>query len=302
MQNLMMLVVALAIASGCKKDKAPEATGSAATGSAAAGSAVATPPGSAASTPADAASADGVKLGNKAPAVGDKRSAEQSLVTTFTLTKPGEAPIPAKSEKIENKRIEVLGVNGNKMNKVKVEYTAMLERSEIGGKAKEKPSPLHGKTYVVWRDDAGAIQSTDGGGKPVSPEEAKELADEWKNDLDDEDVMERWFRDRTWKIGENVTLTPEQIAEFQKKNSNTSANSGSMKLVGVDGNIATFEVTMDVRQQVGADTLAMPMTVTAAVDIRTSWPQQLQMAGTLEGPMKGLQAKGTLVGKTTYTY
>lgn len=287
---MMMLVLALAISSGCKKDKPQEVTGSSAA-----------TPGSAGTAPAAAPKPAGLKLGNKAPAVGDKRSVEQSLVTTFTLTKPDGAPIPAKSEKIENKRVEVLEVDGTKLKKVKVEYTAMMEHSEVGGKAKEKPSPLQGKVYVVWRD-AGTIQATDADGKPVSPVEAKELEDEWKNDLDEDDVMEKWFRERTWTIGEKVTLSPEQLAEFQKKNGNTSASSGTMVLTAVDGNIATFEVTMDVQQRVGPDTLTMPMTVTATVDTRTSWPQQLKMAGTLEGPMKGMQAKGSLAGKTTYTY
>ena len=293
MKTSMMLAVALALASGCDKEKATEGAGSAA------GTARSTQ-GSAASN-GSATGTDGIKLGVKSPAVGDKRTVEETLTTTFTLTPEGKEPIDAKSEKTQNKRFEVLAVDGTKLQKVKVEYTAMTERDRVGTKTRDKPNPLHGKVYIVWRE-AGAIRATDGEGKPVSPEEAKALEDEWKNDLDGDDVMEKWFRDRTWKIGEKVTLTAEQLAELHKKNPNTSATSGSMALTRVERDIATFEVVMDVRQRNGDDTLTMPMTVTAMIDTRTSWPRQLQMEGTLEGPMKGLQAKGSLVGTTTYTY
>lgn len=320
MRTMVMLVMALALASGCKKTEKQDAaggagsaaTGSAATGSAATGSAPgdtatgSAPTGSAAGDTGAGAGAtptgDGLKLTRKAPAVGDKRGAEETMTTAFTLTPPGKQPIPMTMVKTENKQVEVLGVEGDQLQKIKVTYTAKGEQRTMANKPPEnKPSVLHGKSYVVWRE-GGAFKSTTDGGAAVSPAEAKELEKEWKNDLDGDDPMERWLLERTWKIGEKVALTPEQLAEFQKRNNDGKAVSGAMTLTSVDGNIATFTIDMDVRQQAGTDTLAMPMVVTVKVDTRTNWPQEMRMTGTLEGPMKGMQAKGTVEGATKYTY
>lgn len=318
MRTIVMLVMALAIASGCKKTEKQDAaggagsaapgsaaTGSVATGSAPSGSATGSAPtGSAAGDTGAGATAtgDGLKLTRKAPAVGDKRGSEETMTTAFTLTPPGKQPIPMTMVKTENKQVEVLGVEGEQLQKIKVTYTAKGEQRTMANKPPEnKPSLLHGKSYVVWRE-GGAFKSTTDGGAAVSPAEAKELEKEWKNDLDGDDPMERWFLERTWKIGEKVALTPQQLEEFQKRSNDGKALSGAITLTSVDGNIATFTIDMDVRQQAGTDTLAMPMVVTVKVDTRTNWPQEMRMTGTLEGPMKGMQTKGTVEGATKYTY
>lgn len=298
MRKMLALVVMVALATACKKDEK-------ATGGSAPSTEEGKPPETAgATTPtpeAKAPAGDGLKMTHKPAAVGDKREETDSLTTEFTLTPPGKPAVAMTMKQEENRHVEILAVSGENATKVKVHYAVKTDSRDMGpGGKKEKVSPLQGKAYIVW-EEAGAIKATADGGGAISKEEEAELVKDWTGDLG-EDEMDKLFRDKVWKIDEKVALTPDQLASFNKKNEQTSAKGGSITLTGVDGNLATFAVEMDVEQREAKGTLRMPMKMTARIDTTTSRPQAVDMTGTIDGQMQGMEAKGTLQGKKTYKY
>lgn len=303
LSKTLALVATVALATACKKEEPAKQEPAKASQPAPPPDKPAPPPDEPAPPPTpDQPPADGLKLTHRPAKVGDVREAVDRLITNFTIVPVGgPGPVPMQADKRETQRAEVLEVKGEVPLKVKVHYETHKETRRMGGKSQDEVSPLHGKTYIVWAD-GDAIAATTEAGAAVPEPELAELRREFTGELGHEDELSRIFRDRTWKIGEKVALTAEQLASMQKKDERTTATAGSITLVAVDGQVATFEAEIDVTQKIPKGELSMPMKLVTKVDMTTSRAHEVTMTGKLSGKVDGMQATGTLEGKKTFAY
>ena len=219
MKRTLTLIACLSLAvAGCDKKKSepatkPAPTGSAAPGSAAPGSAApgSAAPGSAApdGTAADSAAAgsaaaapsgDGLKVPRTEHKVGDKVTEVTTQDMAITAEVGPGTTIDVKQTGSKTELKEIMAVDGGVVTKLKIGYSAMSESQTVAGKTEDKPSPLAGKTYLVWREGDEVKVSNEDGSAP-SAEEIKKVAKDNKS-VGKPEPMEDFVASRTWKVGE----------------------------------------------------------------------------------------------------
>lgn len=317
MKKLMFVVVSLGLAFGstaCKKEEKKDgakvegdskavdkgATGDTAKPDPGTGSAAASKD----PAPTDQApAADGLKMAWKAPAVGEKSETTDELLTKMTITvKPGES-VDLVQTRTKQVHLEVVEVNAEGVpTKLKAHYAKFEESQAMGGKADTKPSPIVGKAYVVWVE-GDAIKATTGDGKEVSPEELAALTDDHKKDLGKVPGMAQVLLAKTWKVGEKVTLTPEELKTLASGDDEKLVPaSATVWLASNDAGIATFELDIVGVMEDAQGKMEAPMKMVVKLDVAKVRPVEMTMSGTLGGKVKGMDTKGTMEGKKTFTY
>lgn len=112
----------------------------------------------------------GTTFSEKAPAVGDKFAQDDATHLTLSLSVDPKGDGHAKKTEMEQStttktHIEITGVEGNTVNKAKIEYVDVTTKSTADGKDTSAPSPLKGKTYVVSSKAGGGFDMRDDKGK-----------------------------------------------------------------------------------------------------------------------------------------
>lgn len=311
-----VLTAALALAlTGCKKKEdagagAPSGSAAASGGAPASGSAVAS--GSAAAGPgttagaggadpgaAAAAAGDGLKLPQHTPKVGDKLTKLDEMTMKLTIeAAPGKTMEMDMVKSAEESR-EVLALDGTIITKARYAFPVHKETQTMGGKSRDKVSPLVGKSYIVWRE-GGKLQATTEDGATPPPDELAELLDEAKN-VGTPDVMDEVIASKTWKPGARVVFTADDLAKINARNPDKtdkqSLQAMAFTLKGVDGGVATFDMEMTMLAGDDKGTMTMTLTGAARVDVATGRLLEVGGAGTVDGQM-GMPIKGTMTMKT----
>lgn len=119
----------------------------------------------------------GTTFSQKAPAVGDKFSQEDSTHLTLSLTVDAKGDGHPKSTQSEQTTttttdIEIQSVTGTTVDKVKVSYVDAAGTSVTDGKSSPTPNTLKGKTYVVSAKAGGGVEVRDEKGRFVPAVEA----------------------------------------------------------------------------------------------------------------------------------
>jgi hypothetical protein len=298
MKRMIMIALVLGLAAGaCKKEEKKEGPAPTEPKASSDAAAAATTPTTPANPPA---TADQVTIPFVPPKVGDKQTQEEKMSTDVMISAQGEQ-MKMVASKEEKKSSEVVEVNGDVVMKVKVTYAASKDSQSMGGRTQEKKGVVVGKTYVVWKE-GDAIKATDDKGGEIAKEELAALGEDWKRDLGQVPGMAKVITNRTWKLGEKVDLTPEQLKDLAMGDEETTATSASITMTKSDGKIATFEVDVAMEQKKGDGSLKIPTHVTVDVDIAKSRPLTMTMKGDIEGDISGTKAKGTMEGTQTATY
>ena len=113
------------------------------------------------------------------PKVGTIRVTTEAMKMRFTMNARGTALTMAHNG-IEAKSEKVLALTGNRISKVEVTYTLVLETKTQNGTATHTPSPVVGKTYVV-EARGGKVLVTTRDGRSVSAAENKHVAKDYKS-------------------------------------------------------------------------------------------------------------------------
>lgn len=306
--HALSLAFLLVLGTGCKKKeeagaRAAQTTGSATsatatTGSAAAaGSAESGAAGSGSAAGSAAPTGDGIVLRQALPKVGDKATKVHDSSMVMTLGTGAEMTMTKHTEETR----EILEASGDVFTKAKMTYVAHKQTQAMAGKTKDKPSPLTGKAYIVWRKD-GKLEATRDDGSAVPPDELKELLDENKR-LGEPDMMDRIVGSKTWKVGEKVVFTPAELAEINKRyEAGVEQIVGlTLTLTGVEAGVATMAMDMAMATKNPKGTMDIAITGTTKVDVATG--RLIEAGGT--GPVKGdmgMPITGTMTLKTAYTH
>ncbi len=310
-----VLTAALALAlTGCKKKEEAGAGGAsgaatasgaaAASGSAAASGAAAGPGTASGASGADpgaaaAAAGDGLKLPLHTPKVGDKLTKLDEMTMKLTIeAAPGKTMEMDMAKSTEESR-EVLALDGTIITKARYAFPVHKETQTMGGKSRDKVSPLVGKSYIVWRE-GGKLQATTADGATPPPDELAEILDEAKN-VGTPDVMDEVIASKTWKPGARVVFTADDLAKINARNPDKtdkqSLQAMAFTLKGVDGGVATFDMEMTMLAGDDKGTMTMTLAGAARVDVATGRLLEVGGTGTVDGQM-GMPVKGTMSMKT----
>lgn len=315
MKLALTLVSCLSLALvGCdkKKSDAPAKPAPAAPtpGSAAAptpGSAAApTPapaPGSPAPTPVTAdVPAEGIKLPYTPKQVGDKvtETDEQTMVAKVEVSPTQIIDLNTTEQRVEVK--EALAVDGDGITKLKISYPSITIKETVAGKAKDKPTPTVGKTYLVTRE-GDTLKVTYEDGSAPSPEEIK-VVQKGNRSVGRPDPMDRLLADHVWKVGEKFALSPEQLAELNKNmggDGEPSLAGMSFTLQTADDAVATMAMTMDLAVKNPEGEMTFTLAGTAKVDRKTGRQLEINATGPFTANVK-VKMTGTMTMKTTHVY
>lgn len=244
----------------------------------------------------------------KPPAIGQVSVADIDNHSTETMTLQGE-DLTIEREQTERRRTETLEVSAVASTKVRVTYEQRTEHETADGKTQEKPSPVAGKTYVVWRDGA-MIRATTDGGEAVSDDEQAVLADD-HTDLGRMAQMEAMITGRTWKRGEAVHFTADELSAFDHENAvtaeGTQTTAATMTWTSLDAGLATFTSVMQVETDNSSVAMSTTITGTVRVEVAHARPVEISMSvsgrGTvLMGRAAGAALQITHRGTSRYTY
>jgi hypothetical protein len=201
---------------------------------------------------------------------------------------------------------EVLAVDSaGIMTKVKISYTTLKETQSMGGKSKDKPSPVAGKSYVVtW--DGKEVTATREDGSALAGEELDEVLDDQKN-LGKVDGIDQIVASKVWKTGQKVVITAEELATVnasqrgKRDGGKETLTAMELTLTGVDGGVASFELhmVMDVKSPKGS--MKMDLTGAVKLDAATGRLVEIAGAGPIEGTM-GAPITGSMTMKETVTH
>ena len=246
--------------------------------------------------------AAGLKLPLAERKVGVRWTKTDDLTSNMVLTAPGDRKVTIVGKRHYRDEFEVveLGPDGMMM-KLKASYPEREEGETVDGKAKPKPTPIAGKSYIVWAKD-GKVEATLADGGAVSPEELAELADDL-DELGKPRPMDHFMSGRTWKIGEPYQLTADQLAQLAAvKGDKAPKQVGiTLTLTSVDAGTAVFAMQTAMQVDGKAD-LKIDLSGKISVDVATGRPMAVELSGPLKGEAAGMPVEGTMSGTITYTY
>lgn len=245
--------------------------------------------------------ADGIKLAEAPPKVGDKKTKFDDVTVNFTFEIQGKK-IDAKSVEHKEETVEIVALDGKIPMKIKVSYAKMSAVQTMAGKDQPKPQPLDGKSYLVW-SEGGAVKFSTADGGPVTPEEEKALQNK-ADDVGRVDPLDELLSAHLWKIGETYAFTDADLAKIAGATlpGKPVPKAMSFTLTAVDDKIATFDMTTKLVQGDGPENLTFEMKGVAKVERATSHGLEMKLSGPLSGTIKGMPTTGTVDGHTTYTY
>lgn len=255
-----------------------------------------TPP---ATTPPTAAGE--VKVVQARPAVGMQWTKVDDLTSTMVVT-AGDKKLTIDTKRHFRHEHEVLAVDAaGLVTQVKASYPEHEESERRNGEAKDKVSPLKGKSYIV-SVEGGEIKATLADGGAISKEELEELAAD-QDELGKPRVMDQIIASRTWKVGELYLLTAAELAQIA---ASKGARAPRASVIGftlreVKGDLAIFDMktTMHVEGKAQID---MEMAGSVILDTRTGRPIEVALTGPAKGKAGNFPVEGTMSGKTSYQY
>ena len=139
----------------------------------------------------------------------------------------------------------------------------------------------------------------------MPPEELTELLHENRR-LGKPDSMDEIVTSKTWKRGQKVTFTPEELATINKRNEAGGPEEQrfealALTLTGVENGVAlmTMDMTMHVKNPKG--TMQMMLSGPVRVEVASGRILEASGKGQVQGDMGGA-VTGTVEMKTRYSY
>jgi hypothetical protein len=191
---------------------------------------------------------------------------------------------------------EILEIDGEVFTKAKLTYVAHKKTQTMGGKSKEQSSPLSRKD--------GAVEATHEDGSVVTEDELKALRDDNKR-FGLPSVMDRIVTTKTWKVGEQIAFSPDEIAEVNKQNEDKGGNERlvalAFTLTGVDAGIASLTMKMTMEMKTPQGSMEMSLDGAARIDVASGRMLEVGATGPVKGDM-GEPVSGTMTMKSPWTY
>ena len=202
---------------------------------------------------------------------------------------------------------KVLAVVPPAIAKIEIQYKTHEIVRRAGSQQEQPPSPLAGKTFIVWAE-GDEIKATDPDGKEIS-DEALELIAIDQMELGKVPQLEQLIRARDWTLGEKVDLAGDELRSLGQArgggDESIQPKAGSLTWVSQKGDLATFEGVITVTKDDERAHIESTVTTTIEIDARHGRVTALHNTGTMKGEVKGKEPQpieGTLENRMTATY
>lgn len=207
----------------------------------------------------------------------------------------------------EKKSEKILATDGAAIQKLQITYTEKMDvDKDAQGKETKKPSPLHGKTYVV-EDKAGAHIITNEKGKTPPPAEAT-LVEKSYQMVGKPDPVMNAMPSRPLVVGQPVPELVKAVEEvLNKEGGNMTISDLSVVLKEKSGDEGVFDVKATLTVSDGPMNFAMAVTGDMRVRTADSQLTAMKMAGPVTitseptGKLK-MDGKGTMGMTVTRMY
>ncbi|MDF1667254.1 MAG: hypothetical protein P1V97_36250, partial [Planctomycetota bacterium] len=244
-----------------------------------------------------------VTMKQTVPAVGSKWTVKDTLDIKMDIevAMNGKTVQSMKQKSKESKEwtIEVLAVSKTQVTKIKVAFKDVVENETGPDGAQKSVSPISNKTLIVEKTDDKA-KVTDEAGKAVSDEIAAaasaEVDDVFK---EDQGNVQKLLPKRALKLGETFKVKPEAAKEFFGDSDMKDAKlTLTLKETRIVDKVlcAVFVIAMEGGSgPKEVPQMSMKATGELILEVATSWPRKMTMAGpmTMKGTEK--QADGSVI-------
>lgn len=232
---------------------------------------------------------EAIKLGNRAPAVGDVETTHQDSLFQATISSPrGQAELIYR--RLADQKTEVLEVSAasGTMAKAKVTYVSESHSWTALGESEQFSPATTGHSYLVWREGGRVHASREDGSAPSDEELALVLADHHKFGVID--PMEKAITGRTWRRGERVTLSADELGEGSLLG--TRITSLAITLRRVEGGVAHFEMHMGMVNRLVAERISTKVSGVMKIDVASGELIEIAGGGPVEGRLDGMPFSG----------
>lgn len=248
--------------------------------------------------------ADGIRFPARVHVVGEKETEteEQTMAMKAEVGPSQTVDVRSTERRVEVK--ETLAVDGGAITKLKITYQEFTASETMDGKAKDKPTPTAGKTYLVWREGDQIKASYEDGSAPPA-DELKEVV-KGNRGVGRPDPLEEVMASHTFKLGERFELSPDQLAKMNEQlagggDNEPSLTGMSFTLQSADATVATLAMTMAMAVKGQGNELNFTLAGTAKADRKTGRTLEVSATGPFSGFAK-VKMTGTMSMKNTYAY
>lgn len=239
-----------------------------------------------------------IRLPRPKPVVGD----QYLMVEDVTMDVTYGGGIDYESRQHLEALIKLVAVDGYVVRIAEVTYKAIDDTQTMDGEREKVSDPRAGRTYQVSRSDAGpyAIPMSGGG---ASEEELALVAGEYET-IGIEDELEKIFAEKTWKTGEKVALTPDEVARANAQRVGTSQQRRSLlgmelTLRSVKGGVARFSLGLGLRYEEPSGSYDVHLRGETSFDLASGRSLEVIGRGPVTGTIGGSPTKGTMSWKMT---
>lgn len=182
-----------------------------------------------------------IVLGAAPPVVGSSWQ-EEELTELDLMVDMGGSKVRLQQDKLEKKKLEILAVDGDRVTRARYTYLTVSKKQSFGTEAKDEPSPIEGKTYLL---EAGTpiVVTTEGGPAPDDEVAAVRAAEKRFGKADQ---IQSLIAGKTFEPGRTVELPAAAVLEAMRDDPDDKINAATMSLTyrRMDGANARFDVTM----------------------------------------------------------
>jgi hypothetical protein len=263
------VVLVTCLAAACSKDKpAPD-------------QAPAPEPAKPAPAPAPApAASEAINFQMPRPEVGDKHVESEAMTMAVTMT-DDKGTHQVKLEKKVTKHEEVLAVSNGRITRVTIHYEVAEITQTVDGKAAKPRIPHAGKSYIIDVAPDKLTVTTPSGKAPFADE--IESVTDHQASLLNQFVLERILASKTFRIGETVAFTADDLALFNGTMDDQKATAMTFTPRAADAKTVTFDVTTVIEDP----PTKVELTGSAVFDRATLDSLSLTQEGKVTGPTPG---------------
>lgn len=240
-----------------------------------------------------------IHLTRRTPRV-HERVAQVEETSLEANVETGGKSVPWRWRKHTEATFEVLAVDGYVVNRVMVTYQNIDESQELAGKRMDEKDARDGRAYLVWRDGGELVTTYDAGGVPPDAERDQVLYD--TNHVGIEDATEAIVAEKTWRSGEKVVFTADELARVNARPMYAGGERRTMRSIdlmlrSVKAGVATFTFGMVVERERGQSRQQVQMGGDLRIEIATGHWLEMRATGSMTGTDDGLPVNGAF--KTT---
>jgi hypothetical protein len=242
-----------------------------------------------------------IRIPRFAPVVGEQFLIVEDVTmnVAYELTGPD---LEYESRQHVESLVKNVAVDGHAVTVAEVTYKVIDDAQVMDGKREQVPDPRAGKTYHLSREDGRAIAIRMYSGEG-SREELAMVTDDFET-IGLEDELGKIFAEKTWKTGQKVVLTADEIARTNAQRPGTPGRRRTLlamelTLRSVKSGVARFSLVLGLRYEEETGSYDVRLRGETSLDLATGRSLEVAGSGAVTGQVEGTPTKGTMSWRMT---